>query len=121
MRVGSQERKAWGLPYGVPEGSDFKLAAVVTKHGSLSTGAFTSSGAWTVTISDSVLNGGTALLADEVSDSMTAATGLVEWSITDTQSEGWASGEYNGDIKLVDSGSTIRYFPISMKVRSVRD
>lgn len=121
MRVGSQERKAWGLPYGVPEGSDFRLSAIVTNNGSLSTGAFTSSGTWTVTISDSVLNGGTALLTDEVSDSVTTASGFIAWDILDTQSADWESGDYNGDIKLVDSGAFIRYFPVSLKVRSIKD
>ena len=117
MRVGSQERKAWGLPYGVPEGSDFRLSAIVTNNGSV----LGSTGTWTLTISDSVLNGGTALLTDEASDSVTIASGFVAWDILDTQSADWESGDYNGDIKLVDSGAFIRYFPVSLKVRSIKD
>lgn len=114
-------RKAWGEPGGVPEGSDFTLEAVLTVNGALSTGLVTSSGTFTLTVSDSVLNGGTALLAGEASDSVTTATGLVKWNIADTQSSAWEAGVYNGDIKLVDSGGIITYWPVSLKVREARD
>ena len=111
----------WGLPDGVPEGSDFKLAAVLTVNGALDTAKVTSSGTFTLTISDSVLNGGAALLTDEASDSKTTATGLIEWAITDTQSSAWEAGTYDGDIKCVDSGAIITFWPVSLKVRSVKD
>lgn len=114
-------RVTWGEPQGVPEGSDFKLAAVLTVNGATNTGLVTSSGTFTLTVSDSVLNGGVALLSDEASDSKTTATGLIEWAITDTQSSGWEAGTYDGDIKLVDSGGIITYWPVSLRVREARD
>lgn len=114
-------RKIWGLPDGVPEGSDFTLEAVLTVNGALNTSLVTSSGTFTLTVSDSVLNGGTALLSDEASDSFTTATGLVKWAIADTQSSAWEAGTYDGDIKLVDSGGIITYWPVALKVREVRD
>lgn len=117
IRSDQVSRKSWAVPFGVAEGSDFKLAATMLNHGAVDSVNFTSSGTWTVTVSDSVLNSGTALLSAETSDSFSKNTGLAEWSITDTQSVGWASGTYNGDIKLVDSGALVHYFPISLKVR----
>lgn len=114
-------RQAWGEPEGVPEGSDFDLVAYLTVEGAIDTARVTSSGTFTVTVSDSVLNGGTALLADEASDSVTTATGKVLWSITDTQSSAWEAGTYNGDIKCVDSGLLVTYWPVSLKVREARD
>ena len=120
IRSDQASRKSWAVPFGVAEGSDFKLAATILNQGAVSSASFTSSGTWTVTISDSVLNGGVALLTAEASDSFTTATGLVEWSITDTQSAGWAAGTYNGDIKVVDSGALVTYFPISLKVREAQ-
>ena len=113
-------RKAWGQPLGVPEGGDFSLHATMLRSGAVDSTAYTSSGTWALTVSDSVLNGGTALLSGETSDSFSKNTGIAEWSITDTQSNGWAAGTYNGDIKLVDSGSLVHYFPVSLKVRSVK-
>ena len=120
IRSDQASRKSWAVPFGVAEGSDFKLAATILNQGAVSSASFTSSGTWTVTISDSVLNGGVALLNAEASDSFTTATGLAEWSITDTQSAGWAAGTYNGDIKVVDSGALVTYFPISLKVREAQ-
>jgi hypothetical protein len=120
IRSDQASRKSWAVPFGVAEGSDFKLAATILNQGAVSSASFTSSGTWTVTISDSVLNGGVALLTAEASDSFTTATGLAEWSITDTQSAGWAAGTYNGDIKVVDSGALVTYFPISLKVREAQ-
>ena len=117
IRSDQISRKSWAVPFGVAEGSDFKLAATMLSHGAVDSVNFTSSGTWTVTISDSVLNGGSALLSAETSDSFTKNTGLAEWAITDTQSAGWAAGTYNGDIKVVDSGALVTYFPISLKVR----
>lgn len=115
-------RVTWGGPDGIPEGSDFRLESVLTRNGAKDTAGVTSSGTYTVTVSDSVLNAGVALLADEASDSkVQIATGLlVSWQITDAQSSGWAAGTYQGDIKLVDSGGTITYWPVSMMTREVR-
>ena len=120
IRADQRSRKSWAVPFGVAEGSDFKLSAKMLNNGALDTSGFTSSGTWTVTISDSVLNGGSALLTAEASDSFTKATGLAEWSITDAQSAGWQAGTYNGDIKLVDSASLVHYFPVSLKVRTAQ-
>ena len=105
----------------MPEGSDFALEAVLTVNGALSTGLVTSSGTFTLTVSDSVLNGGAALLTDRTSDSVTTATGKVRWEITDSQSSAWEAGTYDGDVKLVDSGGIITYWPVSLKVRSAKD
>ena len=115
------ERQAWGEPLGIPEGSDFRLEAKLTVHGATDTSRVTSSGTFTPTVSDSVLNGGVALLTDEASDSKTTATGLVAWEITDTQSSGWEAGTYNGDVKGVSSAGTILYWPVTLKVREARD
>lgn len=114
-------RQAWGEPDGVPEGSDFDLIAYLTVEGAKDTARVTSSGTFTLTVSDSVLNGGTALLTDEASDSVVTATGRIKWSITDAQSSAWEAGTYNGDIKCVDSGSLVTYWPVSLKVREPRD
>lgn len=114
-------RQSWGEPDGVPEGSDFTLEAVLTLDGALAPTRVTSSGAFTMTVSDSILNGGTALLTDETSDSVVASVGLVKWNITDTQSDNWEAGTYHGDIKLVDSGGSITYWPVSLKVRAAKD
>lgn len=117
----SGPRMTWGGNTGVPEGSDFDLVAQVTLNGALPSGLLTSSGTWTLTVSDSVLNAGVALLTDRASDSFATTTGKARWSITDSQSSAWEAGVYGGDIKLVDSGGIITYWPISMKVRGVKD
>lgn len=114
-------RQAWGEPDGIPEGSDFTLEAKLLVNGALDTTRVTSSGTFTLTVSDSVLNGGTALLTDEASDSKTTSTGLIKWNIADTQSSAWEAGVYNGDIKCVDSGSLITYWPITLRVREAKD
>lgn len=114
-------RQAWGEPDGIPEGSDFRLEAKLTVHGATDTSRVTSSGTFTLTVSDSVLNSGTALLTDETSDSETTATGLIAWEITDTQSSAWEAGTYFGDIKCVDSNALITYWPVSIKIREARD
>ena len=105
----------------MPEGSDFKLEAVLTQNGTLDTATINAAGTVVLTVSDSVLNSGVALLTDEATDSFTTDTGLAEWAITDTQSNGWASGTYNGDIKLTDTSGLVHYWPVSLKVRDVRD
>ncbi len=113
----------WGEPDGIPEGSDFRLEAVLTRNGASDSGTINSSGTFTLTVSDSVLNAGTALLTDEASDStslITAGT-LVAWEITDTQSSAWEAGTYNGDIKLSDSAASITFWPIRLTVRTARD
>lgn len=114
-------RIAWGEPDGVPEGSDFALEALLTVNGATNTGFVTSSGTFTLTVQDSVLNGGVALLTDRTSDSVTTSIGKVRWEITDSQSSAWEAGTYQGDIKCVDSGTIITYWPVSLKVRSVKD
>ena len=107
----------------IPEGSDFTLEATFTLNGISDTGRVTSSGAYTITVSDSILNGGTALLSAVSATFSTAVVtkGLATWTITDTQSSGWEAGTYDGDIKLTDSGSLLTYFPISLVVRSPKN
>ena len=114
-------RQLWGGTDGVPEGSDFTLEALLTVSGATDTSVTTSSGTYTLTISDSALNAGVDLLTDEASDTFNTTTFITGWNITDTQSSSWEAGVYNGDIKLVDSGGLIRYWPVSMKVRSSKD
>lgn len=110
----------WGPPEGIPEGSDFTLEAILTLAGAPDTSRVTSSGTYTVTISDSVLNSGVALLSAQSGSfsTTTVSTGMVSWTITDAISDGWEAGTYNGDIKLVDSGGLITYWPVTMKVRT---
>ncbi len=120
VRTDYDHRKAWAQPLGVAEGSDFELQAVLLRNGVVDATTFSSGVTIALTVSDSVLNGGTALLNAEGSDSFTAASGLVKWSITDTQSNDWQAGTYNGDIKVTDTSSLIHYFPISLKVREVK-
>jgi hypothetical protein len=61
------------------------------------------------------------LLTDEVSDAVNPPIGLVTWNITAAQSASWPVGIFDGDIKLVDSGGAITYWPVTLKVRSVID
>lgn len=113
----------WGFPDGIHEGSDFALEAVLTLNGAKDSALVTSSGTYTLSVQSSVLNGGTALLTDEGSDSRSViGSGTkVRWEITDTQSSGWAPGEYPGDIKLVDSAGSITYWPVTMLIRTSID
>jgi len=121
IRSDQTGRKSWAVPFGVAEGSDFKLVATVLNQGAVDNVNFTDSGTWTLTVSDSVLNGGSALLsAQAVSSSFVKLTGKATWAISDTASVGWAAGTYNGDIKVVDSGALVTYFPISLKVREAQ-
>ena len=116
-------RKIFGTPDGIPEGSDFTLEVTFTLNGITDTGRVTSSGTYSITVSDSILNGGTALLS-ALTGSFSTATisgGLATWTITDTQSSGWEAGTYLGDIKLSDSGSLITYWPVSMLIREPRN
>ena len=113
-------RQVWGFPDGIPEGSDFTLEAKLTVNGVTDTTRVTSSGTFTLTFSDSVLNGGVDLLTDETSDSK-SNTGLIKWNITDAQSSGWEAGTYDGDVKCVDSGSLITYWPVGIVIREARD
>lgn len=116
-------RQIWGWPDGIPEGSDFRLEAVLTRNGAPDTAGVTVDGTYTLTVSDSALNAGVALLADEASDSVSVVGSgtLVAWEITDAQSSAWQAGSYNGDIKLVDSAGSISYWPVTMIVREAKD
>jgi hypothetical protein len=116
-------RQAWGEPDGVPEGSDFTLEAVLTVNGAVAPAVATSSGTFSLTVSDSGLNGGVALLdsVDASAGDIAPATGYVKWTVSHTQSSGWEAGTYGGDIRLVDSAGAITYWPVSLKVRSVKD
>ena len=113
----------WGDPEGIPEGSDFRLEAVLTRNGAKDSAVLSTSATYTLQISDSVLNGGVALLTDEASDSVSVVGSgtLVAWEITDAQSSGWEAGTYGGDIKVTDTTGAIAYFPITMKVRTATD
>ena len=116
------ERRAWSAPLGIPEGTDFTLEATLTVNGANNTSTVTSSGAYALTVSDSVLNGGVALLTAQAGTFSTSviSTGLATWAITDALSSGWEAGTYTGDIKLTASGGLISQFPISLTVREAR-
>ncbi len=113
-------RQIWGESEGIPEGSDVSLEAMLTVDGAISPSLVTSSGTYSL----SVENGAqplSPLLTDEPSDSVTASSGLVRWNLTAVQTDSWPAGTFNGDIKLVDSGGTVTYWPVSLRVRSVVD
>ncbi len=113
-------RQVWGDPDGVPAGSDVSLEAVLTIDGAISPQQVTSSGAYTVSI-DNTVQPMQTILTDEPSDAVTASAGLVRWNIAAVQTSSWIAGTFDGDIKLVDSGGSVTYWPVSLKVRSVVD
>jgi len=113
-------RQQWGDPDGIAVGSDVALEAVLTVDGAVSPSRVTSSGTYTL----SVENSGqplSPLLSDEASDSVTASSGLIRWEITAAQTVLWPAGTFDGDIKLIDSGGTVTYWPVSVRVRTVVD
>ncbi len=114
------ERQQWGEPLGIPEGSDFVLEAKLTVHGATDTSRVTSSGTSTLNVGDSVLNGGVELL-NSAAGTVVTATGVATFTITDATSSDWEAGTYNGDIKVVDSGGLILYWPVSLKIREASD
>lgn len=113
-------RQLWGDPDGVPEGSDVSLEAVLTIDGAIAQSQVTSSGIYSVSVENTVQPLQT-ILTDELSDVVTASTGLVRWNITSLQTAVWPAGTFDGDIKLVDSGGTITYWPVSLRIRGVVD
>lgn len=113
-------RQLWGERDGVAKGSDVALEAVLTVNGAVATSQVTSSGVYSVSIENPSQPVQT-LLADELSDVVTASSGLVRWNITSVQTATWPIGTFDGDIKLVDSGGTITYWPVSVRVRAVVD
>lgn len=113
-------RQTWGDPVGISKGSDFSLEAVLSVNGALSPTQITSRGVYTLSI-ENTIQPLLPLLTDEVSDALNAPIGLVAWNITAAQSASWPVGIFDGDIKLVDSGGAITYWPVSLKVRSVID
>ena len=115
----------WGFPDGIPAGSDFTLEAVLTLNGAKDSALVSEAGSYTLTVSDSVLNGGVDLLTDEISDANSTSAvqsgTLVTWQITDLQSDTWEAGTYDGDIKLTDSALSITYWPVTIKIREAHD
>lgn len=113
-------RQLWGEIDGVAKGSDVALEAVLTVDGAIAPSQVTSSGIYSVSL-QTATQPAQSLLTDELSDVVTASSGLVRWNITSAQTATWTVGTSNGDIKLVDSGGTITYWPVSLRVRSVVD
>lgn len=113
-------RQAWGDPNGVPEGSDFSLEAVLTVNDVIAPSQVTSSGAFTLSV-ENTIQPILPLLTDEASDAVNGSLGLVRWDITAVQSTDWPAGTFNGDVKLVDSGGSTTYWPVSLRIRSVID
>lgn len=113
-------RQLWGDPDGVPKGSDVALEAVLTVDGAVAPSQVTSSGIYSLSI-ENTAQAFPTILTDELSDVVTASSGLVRWNITAVQSSSWSAGTFSGDIKLVDSGGTITYWPVSVRVRDVVD
>ena len=106
----------WGAPNGVPAGADVLLEAVLTIDGAVHASQVTSSGSVTLSVGTVA-----AQLTDESADAVTSSTGLVRWNITSAQTSSWTAGVHDGDIKLVDSGGTVTFWPVSLQVRSVID
>ena len=104
----------------MPAGADVALEAVLTVDGAASPQQATSSGVYTLSIENTV-SPLQSILTDELSDAFTASSGLARWNITDTQTSVWPAGTFDGDIKMVDSGGSITYWPVSIKIRSVVD
>lgn len=118
------QRRIWGAPQGIPEGSDFNLVAELTVNG---VDVFpSSSGSEVLSLRDSTDTSASLILTDAASAS-TDTTGSVfraTWTITDAVSNGWASDSaivYHGDIKVTDSAALIHYYPVGLLMRSVLD
>ena len=118
------QRRIWGAPQGIPEGSDFSLVAELTVNG---VDVFpSSSGSEVLSLRDSTDTSASLILTDAASAS-TDITGSVfraTWTITDAVSNGWASDSailYHGDIKVTDSAALIHYYPVGLLMRSVLD
>jgi len=118
------QRRIWGVPQGIPEGSDFNLVAELTVNG---VDVFpSSSGSEVLSLRDSTDTSASLILTDAASAS-TDTTGSVfraTWTITDAVSNGWASDSaivYHGDIKVTDSAALIHYYPVGLLMRSVLD
>ena len=118
------QRRIWGAPQGIPEGSDFSLVAELTVNG---VDVFpSSSGSEVLSLRDSTDTSASLILTDAASAS-TDTTGSVfraTWTITDAVSNGWASDSaivYHGDIKVTDSAALIHYYPVGLLMRSVLD
>ncbi len=113
-------RQLWGEPDGVPKGSDVAFEAILAIDGAIAPSQVTSSGIYSLSFQTATQPAQT-FVADELSDVVTASAGLVRWNITAVQTATWPAGTFDGDIKLVDSGGTITYWPVSLRVRSVVD
>ena len=118
------QRRIWGAPQGIPEGSDFSLVAELTVNG---VDVFpSSSGSEVLSLRDSTDTSASLILTDAASAS-TDTTGSVfraTWTITDAVSNGWASDSailYHGDIRVTDSAALIHYYPGGLLMRSVLD
>ena len=118
------QRRIWGVPQGIPEGSDFNLVAELTVNG---VDVFpSSSGSEVLSLRDSTDTSASLILTDAASAS-TDTTGSVfraTWTITDAVSNGWASDSailYHGDIKVTDSAALIHYYPVGLLMRSGLD
>ena len=118
------QRRIWGVPQGIPEGSDFNLVAELTVNG---VDVFpSSSGSEVLSLRDSTDTSASLILTDAASAS-TDITGSVfraTWTITDAVSNGWASDSailYHGDIRVTDSAALIHYYPVGLLMRPVLD
>jgi len=125
IRIDTRDpRRIWGVPQGIPEGSDFNLVAELTVNG---VDVFpSSSGSEVLSLRDSTDTSASLILTDAASAS-TDTTGSVfraTWTITDAVSNGWASDSaivYHGDIRVTDSAALIHYYPVGLLMRSVLD
>ena len=118
------QRRIWGAPQGIPEGSDFSLVAELTVNG---VDVFpSSSGSEVLSLRDSTDTSASLILTDAASAS-TDTTGSVfraTWTITDAVSNGWASDSailYHGDIRVTDTAALIHYYPVGLLMRPVLD
>ena len=118
------QRRIWGAPQGIPEGSDFSLVAELTVNGVNDTKLY--GGTNVLSLRNSTDTSDSLILTDLVSSAanITSPIFRVTWDITDATSNGWASDSaivYHGDIKVTDSAALIHYYPVGLLMRSVLD
>ena len=118
------QRRIWGAPQGIPEGSDFSLVAELTVNGVNDTKLY--GGTNVLSLRNSTDTSDSLILTDLVSSAanITSPIFRVTWDITDATSNGWASDSaivYHGDIKVTDSAARIHYYPVGLLMRSVLD
>ena len=120
------QRRIWGAPQGIPEGSDFSLVAELTVNGVNDTKLYNSISNYVLSLRDSTDTSASLILTDLASSAADTTSPVlrVTWNITDAQSNGWASDSaivYHGDIRVPDTAALIHYYPVGLLMRPVLD